>query len=38
LAPGAKSAIIYVKCEAHAPPTALGPDRAPIKVQVGAWT
>jgi len=38
LAPSAKSAIIYVKCEAHAPPTALGPDRAPIKVQVGAWT
>ena len=38
LAAGASSAIIYVKCETLAPPTPLGPMRAPIKAVVGAWT
>lgn len=38
LAAGAKSAVIYVKCEPPAPPTPLGPMRAPIKVTVGSWT
>jgi hypothetical protein len=38
IAAGAKTAVIYVKCETPAPPTPLGPDRAPIKVTVGAWT
>ena len=38
LAAGASSAIIYVKCETAAPPTPLGPMRAPIKAVVGAWT
>lgn len=38
LAAAAKSAVIYVKCEPPAPPTPLGPMRAPIKVTVGSWT
>lgn len=38
LAPATSSAIIYVKCETAAPPTPLGPMRAPIKAVVGAWT
>jgi hypothetical protein len=37
IAAGAKSAIVYVKCETPAPPTPLGPDRAPIKATVGSW-
>lgn len=38
LAPNTKSSIIYVKCETAAPPTPLGPMRAPIKATVGAWS
>jgi len=38
LAPATSSSIIYVKCETLAPPTPLGPMRAPIKAVVGAWT
>jgi len=38
LAPVTSSAIIYVKCETLAPPTPLGPMRAPIEAVVGAWT
>ena len=38
LGPGEKTAVIYVKCETPAPPTPLGPDRAPMKVTVGSWT
>lgn len=38
LAPNTASSIIYVKCETAAPPTPLGPMRAPIKATVGAWT
>ena len=38
LAPNTASAVIYVKCETAAPPTPLGPMRAPIKATVGAWT
>jgi hypothetical protein len=38
LAHGDTSIDFYIKCEAPAPPTPLGPNRAPIKVQVGAWT
>jgi hypothetical protein len=37
LAAGAKSNVIYVKCETPAPPTPLGPRRAPIRVSVGSW-
>lgn len=37
LAPNTASAVIYVKCETDAPPTPLGPMRAPIKLSVGAW-
>lgn len=37
LAPNTAGAVIYVKCETDAPPTPLGPMRAPIKVSVGAW-
>lgn len=38
LAPNTSSSIIYVKCETLAPPTPLGPMRAPIKATVGAWS
>jgi hypothetical protein len=38
LAHGDTSIDFYIKCEAPAPPTPLGPNRAPNKVQVGAWT
>lgn len=37
LAPNTKSAVVYVKCETDAPPTPLGPARAPIGVTVGSW-
>lgn len=38
LAPGATSSDYYIKCETPAPPTPLGPNRAPIKVSVGSWS
>jgi hypothetical protein len=37
LAPNTATAVIFVKCETDAPPTPLGPMRAPIKTSVGAW-
>jgi hypothetical protein len=37
LAHGVSSSVYYVKCEAPAPPAALGPNRAPIKCVVGSW-
>lgn len=38
LAPGVKSAVIYVKCETPVPPTPLEPKRAAIDASVGSWT
>lgn len=38
LASNTKSSVIYVKCETPAPPTPLGPRRAPIRVSVGSWS